>query len=113
MANPNDEAFLRKYGTYDPQETTVPIRTIKPISLGESPEAVASRQAEEGRKVAGETREDIRLGISQQGADIAARGGGAALRRLMARSGARSKVPRLLLMTRLINDVHNVAEARA
>jgi hypothetical protein len=39
------------------------------------------------------------------GADIAPRGGTAALRRQMPRSGARSKVPRLLLTTWLINDV--------
>ena len=47
------------------------------------------------------------------GADIAARGCEAALRRLMARSGARSKVLRLLLMMRLIHDVRKAAGARA
>jgi hypothetical protein len=76
MANPNDEAFLRKYGTYDPQETTVPIRTIKPISLGESPEEAAARRAEEGRKVSGETREEERLRLSREAEERAARGEG-------------------------------------
>lgn len=52
---------------------SVPIRTIKPISLGESPEAAASRRAEEGRKVAGETREEERLRLARQAADLAAR----------------------------------------
>jgi hypothetical protein len=46
MAQANDEAFLKKYGTYKPEETTIPIRTIKPITLGESPEAAAARLAE-------------------------------------------------------------------
>jgi hypothetical protein len=66
MAQANDEAFLKKYGTYKPEETTIPIRTIKPITLGESPEAAAERLAERDRKVAGETR-------AQEAADIAAR----------------------------------------
>jgi hypothetical protein len=29
MAQANDEAFLKKYGTYKPEETTIPIRTIR------------------------------------------------------------------------------------
>ena len=44
------------------------------------------------------------------GADIAARGGAAALRRLIARSGARKTAQRLLLMTRLIHDVSKQRE---
>jgi hypothetical protein len=51
----------------------VPIRSIKPITLGESPEAAAERRAEQGRKVAGETREEERLRLAQEAADLAAR----------------------------------------
>jgi hypothetical protein len=73
MAKPDDEAFLKKYGTYKPEETTVPITTIKPISLGETPEEAAARRAEERRSVSGETREEERLRLAQAAADLAAR----------------------------------------
>jgi len=55
---------------------SVPIRSIKPITLGESPEAAAERRAEQGRRVAGETREEERLRLAQEAADLAARGEG-------------------------------------
>jgi len=74
MAKPDDEAFLKKYGTYKPEETTIPITTIKPISLGETPEEAAARRAEERRSVSGETREEERLRLAQAAEDRAARG---------------------------------------
>lgn len=37
---------------------SVPIRSIKPITLGETPEAVAARQAREGREVSEEIRQE-------------------------------------------------------
>jgi len=37
---------------------SVPIRSIKPITLGETPEAVATRQAREGREVSEEIRQE-------------------------------------------------------
>ena len=46
----NDEAFLRKYGSYKPAPVNVPITTIRPILGGETPEEEAARRAEEGRK---------------------------------------------------------------
>jgi hypothetical protein len=73
MAQANDEAFLKKYGTYKPEETTIPIRTIKPISLGETPEAAAARKEKEGREVSGEIRDEERLQLAREAAEIAAR----------------------------------------
>jgi hypothetical protein len=73
MATPDDAAFEKEFGSYKPAATSVPIRTIRPIIGGESPEAAAARRAEEGRKVAGETREEERLRLAQEAADLAAR----------------------------------------
>ena len=53
---PDDAAFLQKYGNYKPAPANVPVTTIKPIIGGETPEAAAARRAEEERKAA----EDIR-----------------------------------------------------
>jgi hypothetical protein len=76
MAKPDDEAFLKKYGTYKPVETTIPIRTIKPISLGETPEEAAARGASEGREVSKEQRDINAARLAQEAADRAARGEG-------------------------------------
>ena len=73
MAEPDDKAFLKKYGGYQPEQRSVPVSTIRPIIGGESPEAAAARRAEESRKVAGETREEERLRLAQEAADLAAR----------------------------------------
>lgn len=73
MAEPDDKAFLKKYGGYQPEQRSVPVSTIRPIIGGESPEAAAARRAEEGRKVAGETREEERLRLAREAADLAAR----------------------------------------
>ncbi len=73
MAQANDEAFLKKYGTYKPEETIIPIRTIKPISLGETPEEASARKTQEGREVSGETRDEERLRLAQEAADLAKR----------------------------------------
>ena len=74
MATPDDAAFEKEFGSYKPATTSVPIRTIRPIIGGESAEAAAARRAEEGRKVAGETREEERLRLAQEAEDRAARG---------------------------------------
>jgi hypothetical protein len=74
MATPDDAAFEKEFGSYKPAATTVPIRTIRPIIGGESPEAAAARRAEEGRKVAGETRDEERLRLAQEAEERAARG---------------------------------------
>jgi len=59
MAQADDEAFLKKYGGYKPQPTTVPVTQIKPILGGETPEEAAARRAAEKRAAATESR-DIR-----------------------------------------------------
>lgn len=57
MAEPDDKAFLKKYGGYQPETRSVPVSTIRPIIGGESPEARAAREAKEGREVAEEGRQ--------------------------------------------------------
>ena len=57
MAEPDDKAFLKKYGGYKPEPTNVPVSAIKPFISGESPEAAAARRAEEGRQAAEEGRQ--------------------------------------------------------
>lgn len=74
MAEPDDKAFLKKYGGYQPETRSVPVSTIRPIIGGESPEAAAARRAEEARRVAGETREEEAARLAQEAADRAARG---------------------------------------
>lgn len=58
MAEPDDKAFLKKYGGYQPESRSVPVSTIRPIIGGESPEEVAARQAREGREVSEEIRQE-------------------------------------------------------
>ena len=53
---PDDAAFLQKYGNYKPAPANVPVTTIKPIIGGETPEQAAARRAEEERRVAAEER---------------------------------------------------------
>lgn len=53
MATQDDEAFLRKYGSYKPAPTSVPITAIKPILGGETPEEEAARRAKEAREARG------------------------------------------------------------
>jgi hypothetical protein len=79
MATPDDAAFEKEFGSYRPAATSVPIRTIRPILGGESPEAAAARKAKEGREVSGETRDEERLRLAQEAADAAARGEGRAV----------------------------------
>jgi hypothetical protein len=79
MATPDDEAFRRKYGNYKPAEVTLPVTTIRPINLGESPEAAAARRAEEERKQSGEQRDVTAARLAQEAADRAARGETSAL----------------------------------
>jgi hypothetical protein len=76
MAQPDDKAFLKEFGGYKPETKSVPIATIRPVISFESPEAAAARRAEEGRKVAGETRDEERLRLAQEAADLARRGEG-------------------------------------
>jgi hypothetical protein len=66
MAEPDDKAFLKKYGGYQPETRSVPVSTIRPIIGGESPEAAAARRAEEGRKTRGAEIEEERLDISKR-----------------------------------------------
>ena len=74
MAEPDDKAFLKKYGGYQPEQRSVPVSTIRPIIGGESPEAAAARRATEQRAAAGETREQESARLAQEAADRAARG---------------------------------------
>lgn len=74
MAEPDDKAFLKKYGGYQPEQRSVPVSTIRPIIGGESPEAAAARRAAEKRAAAGETREEESARLAQEAADRAARG---------------------------------------
>jgi hypothetical protein len=74
MAEPDDKAFLKKYGGYQPEQRSVPVSTIRPIIGGESPEAAAARRAAEQRAAAGETREQESARLAQEAADRAARG---------------------------------------
>jgi len=79
MAEPDDKAFLKKFGGYQPESRSVPVSTIRPIIGGETPEAAAARKAKEGREVSGETRDEERLRLAQEAADAAARGEGRAI----------------------------------
>jgi hypothetical protein len=76
MAEPDDKAFLKEFGGYKPETKSVPIATIRPVISFESPEAASARRAEEGRKVSGETRDEERLRLAQEAADLARRGEG-------------------------------------
>ena len=74
MAEPDDKAFLKKYGTYKPQTTSVPVATIRPVISFESAEESAARQADEQRKKSEETRQENTARLAQEAADRAARG---------------------------------------
>ena len=74
MAEPDDKAFLKKYGTYKPQTTSVPVATIRPVISFESEEEATTRRAGEQRAAASETREEERLRLAQEAEDRAARG---------------------------------------
>lgn len=50
---PDDAAFLQKYGNYKPAPADVPVTTIKPIIGGETPEEAAARRAQEAREARG------------------------------------------------------------
>ena len=76
MAEPDDKAFLKKYGTYKPQTTSVPVATIRPVISFESAEEADARRAAENRAAAGETREEERLRLAQEDAARNARGEG-------------------------------------
>lgn len=52
---PDDAAFLQKYGNYKPTPASVPVSTIKPIIGGETEEAAAARRAKEEREARGAT----------------------------------------------------------
>jgi hypothetical protein len=67
MAEPDDKAFLKKYGTYKPQTTSVPVATIRPVISFESEEEVAARRADEARKGRGAEIEEVRLDITKRG----------------------------------------------
>jgi hypothetical protein len=66
MATPDDAAFEKEFGSYRPTATSVPIRTIRPILGGESPEAAAARKEKEGREVSGEIRDEERLQLARK-----------------------------------------------
>jgi hypothetical protein len=74
MATPDDAAFERDFGGYKPAATSVPVRTIRPIIGGETPEAAAARRADEERKQSGEQRDVTAAQLAQEAADRAARG---------------------------------------
>jgi uncharacterized protein (DUF697 family) len=66
MAQADDEAFLKKYGGYKPQPTTVPVTQIKPILGGETPEEAAARRAGEGRAESEEQRRRREAQLKEQ-----------------------------------------------
>ena len=68
MATPDDAAFEKEFGSYKPAATTVPIRTIRPIIGGESPEAASARRAEEGRRSNEEIRQQNAARLAQEAA---------------------------------------------
>jgi hypothetical protein len=74
MAEPDDKAFLKKYGLYKPETTSVPVATIRPVISFESAEEAAARQADEQRKRSEETRQQNAARLAQEAADRAARG---------------------------------------
>jgi hypothetical protein len=66
MAEPDDKAFLKEFGGYKPQTTSVPVATIRPVISFESEEEVAARRADEARKGRGAEIEEERLDISKR-----------------------------------------------
>ena len=67
MAEPDDKAFLKEFGGYKPQTTSVPVATIRPVISFESEEEVAARRADEARKGRGAEIEEVRLDITERG----------------------------------------------
>jgi hypothetical protein len=67
MAEPDDKAFLKEFGGYKPQTTSVPVATIRPVISFESEEEVAARRADEARKGRGAEIEEVRLDITKRG----------------------------------------------
>ena len=51
---PDDKAFLEKYGNYKPVTASVPVTSLRPMLGGETPEEASARRLEEARK-AGKT----------------------------------------------------------
>jgi uncharacterized protein (DUF697 family) len=72
METPEEKALLERIR--QKKRTPVAIDPLRPILGGETSEAAQARRAEEQRRVAGETREEERLRLSQEAADIARRG---------------------------------------
>jgi hypothetical protein len=65
MAEPDDKAFLKEFGGYKPQTTSVPVATIRPVISFESEEEVAARRADEARKGRGAEIDEERLDITE------------------------------------------------
>jgi len=75
---PDDKAFLEKYGNYKPVTASVPVTSLRPLLGGETPEeARAKRQEEayrasaEARAQASEARANAQLGLSFEAAERA------------------------------------------
>jgi hypothetical protein len=66
MAEPDDKAFLKEFGGYKPQTTSVPVATIRPVISFESEEEAAARKAKEAREGRGAAIEEERLNISKR-----------------------------------------------
>jgi hypothetical protein len=66
MAEPDDKAFLKEFGGYKPQTTSVPVATIRPVISFESEEEVAARRADEARKGRGAEIDEERLDITKR-----------------------------------------------
>ena len=70
MAEPDDKAFLKEFGGYKPQTTSVPVATIRPVISFESEEEVAARRADEARKGRGAEIDEERLDITKRGEQL-------------------------------------------
>jgi GNAT superfamily N-acetyltransferase len=68
MAEPDDKAFLKKYGTYKPQTTSVPVATIRPVISFESEEESTARRAGEQRQSNEEIRQQNAARLAQEAA---------------------------------------------
>lgn len=68
MAEPDDKAFLKKYGGYKPESTSVPVTSIRPILGGETAEAAAARRADEDRKASEESRQERAAQLAEDNA---------------------------------------------
>ena len=61
---PDDKAFLEKYGNYKPVTASVPVTSLRPMLGGETPEEARARRQEEAYKASAEARAQTQLGIS-------------------------------------------------